>query len=222
MTTFCFFSCYLFYDYISHLQIHTFINISSQALTAAHHDTILHSYIWWWRAFAHDLLTFVHENSFTVINHSLSFLYFVYVCYSFMKWYLKHKTGGFNNNGKTYQKGNPNNYLCTYELYGPVLNAFDAGSIHYLGKWEGDGPWKDSFWGPEKWHRADTLLSVSCELVVNLALAPSWVLMGLSLKLKYSHSPLNLRILSSTCVPFTFTTVQVPNLAQSHTKRITV
>ncbi len=34
------------------------------------------------------------------------------------------------------------NHLCTYDLYGPVRNAFDAGSIHYLGKWEGVGPWK--------------------------------------------------------------------------------
>ncbi len=30
-----------------------------------------------------------------------------------------------------------NNYLCTYDLYGPMRNAFDAGSIHYFGKWEG-------------------------------------------------------------------------------------
>jgi hypothetical protein len=33
-------------------------------------------------------------------------------------------------------------YLCTYDLYRPVRNAFDAGSIHYLGKWEGVEPWK--------------------------------------------------------------------------------
>ncbi len=33
-------------------------------------------------------------------------------------------------------------YLCTYDLYGPVRNAFDAGSILYEGKWEGVGPWK--------------------------------------------------------------------------------
>ncbi len=29
-----------------------------------------------------------------------------------------------------------------YDLYGPVRNAFEAGSIHYEGKWEGFGPWK--------------------------------------------------------------------------------
>ncbi len=29
--------------------------------------------------------------------------------------------------------GMSNDYLCTYDLYGPVRNAFDAGSIHYLG-----------------------------------------------------------------------------------------
>ncbi len=33
------------------------------------------------------------------------------------------------------------------------------------------------------------------------------------MKLKYAHSPLNLRILSSTSVPFTLMTVQVLNLA---------
>ncbi len=39
------------------------------------------------------------------------------------------------------------------------------------------------------------------------------------LKLKCAHSPLNLRLLSSTSVPFTLTT---PNLALTHTKRFTV
>ncbi len=48
------------------------------------------------------------------------------------------------------------NYLCTYVLYGPVRDAFDAGSIHYEGKWEGGWPWKARFFlGPVKWHRAD-------------------------------------------------------------------
>ncbi len=46
--------------------------------------------------------------------------------------------------------------------------------------------------------------------------------MGHLLQLKCGHSPLNQRILSSTSVPFTFTTVQVPNLALTHTKRFTV
>jgi hypothetical protein len=54
-----------------------------------------------------------------------------------------------------------------------------------------------------------TVLSVSCELVHLL-------------KLNCAHSPLNIRILSSTCVPFTLTTVQVPNLALTPKKRITV
>jgi hypothetical protein len=39
--------------------------------------------------------------------------------------------------------------LCTYDLYGPVHNAFDAGSIYYLGKWEGVGPWNLNFFGPQ-------------------------------------------------------------------------
>jgi hypothetical protein len=42
------------------------------------------------------------------------------------------------------------------------------------------------------------------------------------LKLKCAHSPLNLRILSSTSVPFTLTTVQVLNLALTLAERITV
>ncbi len=45
---------------------------------------------------------------------------------------------------------------------------------------------------------------------------------GNLLKLKCAHSPLILRILSSTSVPFTLTTMQVLNLALTHTKRIAV
>jgi hypothetical protein len=42
-------------------------------------------------------------------------------------------------------------YLCTYDLYGPVRNAFDAGSIHNEGKWKGGGgvePWKSRLFWP--------------------------------------------------------------------------
>jgi hypothetical protein len=46
--------------------------------------------------------------------------------------------------------------------------------------------------------------------------------MGHFLRLKCAHSPSTLRILSSTTAPFTIMTVQVPNLALTHTKRITV
>jgi hypothetical protein len=31
----------------------------------------------------------------------------------------------------------------------PVHNAFDAGSIHFLGKWEGVGPKNLDFFGPQ-------------------------------------------------------------------------
>jgi hypothetical protein len=31
-------------------------------------------------------------------------------------------------------------YFCTYDLNGPMRNAFDEGSIHYEGKWEGVRP----------------------------------------------------------------------------------
>jgi hypothetical protein len=31
--------------------------------------------------------------------------------------------------------------LHTYDLYGPVRNVL-IGKIQYVGKWEGDGPWK--------------------------------------------------------------------------------
>ncbi len=46
--------------------------------------------------------------------------------------------------------------------------------------------------------------------------------MGLLLKIKCVDSRLNVHILASTGVPFTLTTVQVPNLALTHKKRITV
>ena len=46
--------------------------------------------------------------------------------------------------------------------------------------------------------------SVSCGFVLNLTLAPSWVYMGPLSKIKSAHSPLNLRILSSTIVPFMY------------------
>jgi hypothetical protein len=37
--------------------------------------------------------------------------------------------------------------IFTYDLYGPVRNAFVAGNIHYEGKWEEVGPWKSRlFW----------------------------------------------------------------------------
>jgi hypothetical protein len=42
------------------------------------------------------------------------------------------------------------------------------------------------------------------------------------LKIKCLDSRVNVHILASTSVPFTLTTVQVPNLALTHTKRITV
>ncbi len=38
---------------------------------------------------------------------------------------------------------------------------FDAGSIHYEGKWEMAEPWKSRlFWAQWKWHRADRLFYV--------------------------------------------------------------
>jgi hypothetical protein len=39
-------------------------------------------------------------------------------------------------------------YLFTYDLYGPVRNAFDAGSIHYGGKVGGLVPGNRDFFGP--------------------------------------------------------------------------
>jgi hypothetical protein len=46
--------------------------------------------------------------------------------------------------------------------------------------------------------------------------------MGHLLKIKCVDSRVSVHILASTIVPFTLTTVQVPNLALTHTKRITV
>ncbi len=42
------------------------------------------------------------------------------------------------------------------------------------------------------------------------------------LKIKCEDSMVNVDILASTSVPFSFTTVQVPNLALTHTKWIIV
>ncbi len=46
--------------------------------------------------------------------------------------------------------------------------------------------------------------------------------MGHLLKIKCVDLRANVHILASTSVPFTFTTVQVPNLALTHMKQITV
>jgi hypothetical protein len=46
--------------------------------------------------------------------------------------------------------------------------------------------------------------------------------MGHLLKIKCVDSRVNVHTLSSTSVPFTLTTVQVPNLALTHTKRLPV
>jgi hypothetical protein len=46
--------------------------------------------------------------------------------------------------------------------------------------------------------------------------------MGHLLKIKCVDLRANVHILASTTVPFTLTTVQMPNLALTHTKRITV
>jgi hypothetical protein len=45
--------------------------------------------------------------------------------------------------------------------------------------------------------------------------------MGHLLKIKFVDSRMNVNILVATSVPFTLTTVHVPNLALIHTKRIT-
>ncbi len=40
-------------------------------------------------------------------------------------------------------------YSCTYDLYGPVRNVFDAyRQIHYKGKGGGGGPGNREFFGP--------------------------------------------------------------------------
>ncbi len=72
------------------------------------------------------------------------------------------------------------NHLCTYDLYRPVRNAFDAGSIHYLGKWEGVGPcsliW--SFWWCGNLEQPEVRgKPVSCLKTrkTNLLLSGSWL-----------------------------------------------
>ncbi len=55
-------------------------------------------------------------------------------------------------------------YTRKLTIYTPMIytalvgNAFDAGSIHYEGKWEGIGPWKTRvFLPPVKWLRGTRL-----------------------------------------------------------------
>jgi hypothetical protein len=51
-------------------------------------------------------------------------------------------------------------HKTTNAPHGPVRNAFDVGSIHYLGKWKGVGPWKSPvFWAPN-----GSRLSARCHL----------------------------------------------------------
>ena len=52
---------------------------------------------------------------------------------------LLNRTGGMVWSLKPPVGSCTKNHLCTYDLFGPVRNALDAGSIHYLGKWEGVG-----------------------------------------------------------------------------------
>ncbi len=46
------------------------------------------------------------------------------------------------------------NYLCTYDLYGPVHNVFDACRYITWASGKGLGPGNGKFLGPVKWHRA--------------------------------------------------------------------
>jgi hypothetical protein len=41
-----------------------------------------------------------------------------------------------------------NNYLCTYDLYGPLRNVFDAGRYIMLASGRGLGPGIGEFFGP--------------------------------------------------------------------------
>ncbi len=81
-------------------------------------------------------------------------LFFVHI---FVKTEMSESGNVYMSFAKTHLKfqKNRNNYLCTYDLYSPVHNAFDAGSIRYEGKWEGVGPWKSRVFQALEWQRAD-------------------------------------------------------------------
>jgi hypothetical protein len=71
------------------------------------------------------------------------------------------------------------NHLGTNDLYRPVHNAFDAGSIHYLGKWEGVGPCRLilSLWWCGKLEQPEVRgKPFSClkTMKTNLLLSESW------------------------------------------------
>ncbi len=46
-------------------------------------------------------------------------------------------------------------FLCTYDLYGPVRNVFDAGRYITWASGRGWAMEMESFLGPVKWHRAE-------------------------------------------------------------------
>ncbi len=48
----------------------------------------------------------------------------------------------------TKQETNQNNYFCTYDLYGPVHNFFDAGRYITWASGKGLGPGNGEFFGP--------------------------------------------------------------------------
>ncbi len=54
-----------------------------------------------------------------------------------------------------YSKKNDDSYLCTYDLYGPMRNVFDACRYITRASGRGLGPGNWEFLGPVKWHRAD-------------------------------------------------------------------
>jgi hypothetical protein len=62
-----------------------------------------------------------------------------------------------------------NSYLWTYDSYGPVGNAFDAGSIHNERKYEAVRPWKSRGEG----YTGRSQLTVHSEVNFLTALPPS-------------------------------------------------
>jgi hypothetical protein len=48
----------------------------------------------------------------------------------------------------TKQETNQNNYFCTYDLYGPVHNLFDAGRYITWASGMGLGPGNGEYFGP--------------------------------------------------------------------------
>jgi hypothetical protein len=81
--------------------------------------------------------------SFLILFCAKNFVILCYHCCYLIS--LSHKKTDLNpillSKKKICISPNSEEIIATYDLYGHMHNAFDAGDIHYKGKGKGVGPW---------------------------------------------------------------------------------